>query len=94
MSTTKRGRRHARDSTLTPEQELELVIGPKGKSVFPTEGERRRAYLAHQEELLRSSGRAWGWVTYAGGGFLPSEGSRITAALARIDSQRLKGETQ
>lgn len=85
MSTTKRARRHARESVLTPAQELELIIGPAGKSAFATDAARREAYRAHRDDLKRDNGRAtWAWVEFEASGFFPHEGMRITKALARL----------
>ena len=88
MATVKRRHRHLRVSGLTDAQTLELLIGPGGfRGGFADEESRRRAWHEHRTELmalLPPDGRGWGWVRYEGGGFLPGEGSRVSAALARI----------
>jgi hypothetical protein len=49
----KRARRHARESTLAPMQELELIIGPgRDPSEFASDEVRRREYFKHRERLL------------------------------------------
>jgi hypothetical protein len=81
-----RRRGHMLRGELTSEQVLELVIGLPGG--FASEAKRRAAWFAHRDELmalLPPDGRGWAWVTYEGGGFLPSEGGRVTMALTRLD---------
>lgn len=85
MATTKRQRRHARErGLLSSAEELNLLIG--GPSPFPSEQARREAWMTHREALLASDkdGRPHAWVCYEGGGFLPSEGGRISLALVRL----------
>ena len=79
--------RRRRDGVgLNPAEQLELVIGPFGASVFPSEEARREAYFAHKEHLLEENGRCWAWVTYEAGGFAEGEHGRVTQALARLDA--------
>lgn len=88
MSTTKRVRRHSRESTLTPQQELELVIGPFGeRSAFANEAARKEAYFRHRDDLTRENDHTWAWVVYQAGGFLPNEGARISTVVARINAK-------
>jgi hypothetical protein len=88
-----RRRGHRLRGELTSEQTLELLIGPVSRSAFRVDDERRAAWFEHKAELmslLPPDGRGWGWVMYEGGGFLPSEGGRVTAALLRIDVKKLE----
>jgi hypothetical protein len=88
-----RKRRAAREfqrkhKPLTPGQEGELLVGPFGQPAFANDAARRQAWAAHRDALMRMlppDGRGWTWVTFQGGGFHPSDGGRITKALARID---------
>jgi hypothetical protein len=55
---------------LTQRQHIELRIGPGGRpSAFASDDERRRAWLAHRDRLLkpapnRVGKRCWGWWRY------------------------------
>ena len=84
-----RRRGHRLRGELTPGQTWALLSGPTGRE-FASEAERKAAWFEHRAELmalLPPDGRGWGWVTYEGGGFIPGEGGRITAALKRFDSK-------
>jgi hypothetical protein len=84
MATTKRARRHARETRLTPAQELDLVIGG---SAFPSEQARRAAWRAHREEVSKLvDGMTHAEISYEHGGFLPGE--RIRHAEQRISEKR------
>ena len=88
-----RRRGHMLRGELTPAQTWELLIGPGAHSAFTDDDERRVAWHEHRTELmdlLPPGGRGGGWVTYAGGGFLPGEGGRVTAALLRIDGKKME----
>jgi hypothetical protein len=91
MPATKRALRRSREKPgLTSGQTMELLIGPESRSAFRNDDERRAAWWAHRDELmalLPPDGRGWAWVAYEGGGFLPGEGGRVTAALRRIDAK-------
>ena len=82
-------RRAREQCELTSAQTMALLIGPTGGE-FASDAARKAAWFEHRAELmalLPPDGRGWGWVTYEGGGFMPGEGGRITAALKRIDSK-------
>ena len=69
---------------LTPEQEMELIIGIFGtRSEFADEDAKRLAWSQHGEELTRVNGRGDAWIIFNGGGYLPGE--RASKALQRID---------
>jgi hypothetical protein len=81
MATAKRSRRHARETRLTPAQELDLVIG--GPSAFPNEQARREAWRAHRDEVRKLVvGLTHAEICFEHGGFLPGE--RIIHAEQRI----------
>ncbi len=84
MPTTKRRRRHVRDTRLSPQQELELLIG--GGGGFKDDSSCHAAWIEHRDELmaLMPDSKPWAWVVYEAGGFSPEEGGRITKALARL----------
>lgn len=88
-----RRRGHLLRGKLTDAEELELTIGQfANRSAFKDEDSRRRAYFAHRDEVnaLVSDGWTWARIEFDCGGFLPREGTRITAALARIQNQKGK----
>ena len=94
MPRINRLRRSREQPGLTSAQTWALLIGPTGGE-FTSEAERKAAWFEHRDELmalLPPDGRGWGWVTYEGGGFLPGEGGRVTAALRRIDELWTKSE--
>ena len=65
------------------------MIGPAGGE-FASAAEMQMAWREHKAELMEllpPDGRGWGWVTYEGGGFLPGEGARVSAALRRLDKK-------
>jgi hypothetical protein len=81
MATTKRARRHARETRLTPAQELDLVIG--GPSAFPSEQARREAWRTHRDEVRKLVvGLTHAEICFEHGGSLPGE--RIIHAEQRI----------
>ena len=85
MPRVNRLRRSREKPGLTTAQVLELLIGLPGG--FASDAERRAAWFAHRDELmalLPPDGRGWAWVVYEGGGFLASEGGRVSAALRRL----------
>lgn len=52
MRINRRFRRLDTGPRLTDQQELEMVIGPAGKSAFKDDDARRAAYFAHRAEVL------------------------------------------
>jgi len=91
MPRVNRLRRAREHRNLTHAQELELLIGPSGKSAFLDEATRRQAWIEHKAELmalLPPDGRGWGWVRYEASGSVASKGGRITTALRRIDGAK------
>jgi len=88
VATTKRARRHARETVLTPRQELELLLGQTGRSAFKSEDERRRAWVTYRDEGTAIVEYSWARIRYDLGGFLPSEGNRIAKARQRLSEAK------
>ena len=85
MPRVNRLRRSREKPGLSLIQTWALLIGLPGG--FASDAERRAAWSTHRDELmslLPPDGRGWAWVTYEGGGFLPGEGGRVSAALRRL----------
>ena len=56
---------------LTLAQQIELAIGPRERSAFAGEAERRAAWERHRQELLALEApdrRPWAWWFYERGG--------------------------
>jgi hypothetical protein len=87
MATTKRARRHARETlSLSDAEEWFLLIG--GESPFPSEQAEREAWMKHRDRLmalLPPDGHGYGWLLFDGGGLLPEDEGSVYKALRRID---------
>jgi hypothetical protein len=90
VATTKRARRHARETVLTARQELELLLGPQSvdSRAFSSEDARRQAWVTHRDELTAVVEFCWARIQYDLGGFLPSEGNRIAKARERLSEPK------